>query len=138
MAVCYLGLGSNLGNRRQNIEEAIHRINLIGQTKVLKRCAFMQTSPVGGPANQLRFLNTALKINTRLKPLALLKALKKIEKGLGRRSCVRNGPRTIDLDILLYADKRIKSKELIIPHPRMFKRDFVIRPLRELIADEDN
>lgn len=131
--ICYLGLGSNLGNRRKNLGQAVRMINLLRDTKVLKQSSFIETLPVGGPANQPKFLNAVLKINTRLSPLKLLKELKTIEKKLGRLNSVRNGPRTIDLDILLYADRIIKADKLIVPHPRMFKRDFVTRPLAEII-----
>jgi len=93
----------------------------------------MNTKAQGGPKNQPNFLNCALKIKTSLSPLKLLKYLKTIEKSLGRGKAVRNGPRIIDLDILLYGERVIKAKELIIPHPRLFKRDFVIKPLAEVI-----
>lgn len=133
MMVCFLGVGSNLGNKGRNIRQAIRKINLLKNTKVLKQSKFIETEPVGAPLNQPKFLNAALKINTGLSPLSLLKGLKAIEKELGRKHTVRNGPRTIDLDILLYADKVIKKKALVIPHPRMFNRDFVIKPLLEII-----
>ncbi|MDD2927316.1 MAG: 2-amino-4-hydroxy-6-hydroxymethyldihydropteridine diphosphokinase [Candidatus Omnitrophica bacterium] len=133
MEICYLGVGANLGNRRLSIKQAVNRINLLENTRVLKKSAFIQTAPVGGPAGQPKFLNAALKIQTDLSPLKLLKALKAIEKELGRKESVRNAPRTIDLDILLYGDKVIRGKKLIIPHSRMFVRDFVIGPLSEII-----
>jgi 2-amino-4-hydroxy-6-hydroxymethyldihydropteridine diphosphokinase len=88
---------------------------------------------VGGPPNQGKFLNAALKIQTKIPPLKLLGALKKIEKDLGRTKTISYGPRTIDLDILFYADKIINRQELTIPHPRIFEREFVIRPLFEII-----
>ncbi|MFA5176772.1 MAG: 2-amino-4-hydroxy-6-hydroxymethyldihydropteridine diphosphokinase [Candidatus Omnitrophota bacterium] len=133
MEICYLGAGSNVGNRRRNIKQAVSRISLLENTELLKESAFMQTAPVGGPAGQPKFLNAALKIRTGLAPLKLLKELKSIEKELGRKKGRRNGPRTIDLDILLYGDRVIRAKKLAIPHPRMFVRDFVIRPLSEII-----
>lgn len=102
-------------------------------TRVLKKSAFIQTAPVGGPAGQPKFLNAALKIRTGLAPLRLLKELKIIEKELGRTKGVRNAPRTIDLDILLYGDRVVRTEKLVIPHPRMFVRDFVIKPLSEII-----
>jgi len=88
---------------------------------------------VGGPAGQPDFLNAAVKIDTRLSPCSLLSRLKGIEKQLGRKKGVRFGPREIDLDILLYSDKVIKSKRLTVPHPRMFMRDFVIKPLEQIL-----
>lgn len=133
MVVCFLGVGSNLGNKRRNIKQAIRKINLLKNTRVLKQSKLIETEPVGAPLNHPKFLNSALKISTGLSPLNLLNGLKTIEKELGRKHTVRNGPRTIDLDILLYADKVIKNKGLVIPHPRMFARNFVIRPLLEII-----
>ncbi len=133
MVICYLGIGANLGNRRKNIEEAIKKIKELKQTKVLKVSRLIQTKPVGGPSGQPDFLNAALKIQTRITPLNLLKELKTIEKELGRVKTVRNGPRTIDLDILFYGNKIIQSKVLTVPHPRMFAREFVLKPLAEVI-----
>ena len=133
MAICYLGVGSNLGNRRENIKQAIGKINLLLGTSVLKQSRFVRTEPVGGPPRQPKFLNAALKIKTNLSPLRLLRELKIIEKELGRVESTRNAARPIDLDILLYEDRIIKGKALIVPHPRMFERDFVIKPLSEVV-----
>jgi len=133
MAICYLSLGSNLGNRRKNLKQAVRMISLLKNTKVLKQSSAIETAPVGGPKAQPKFLNAAFKISTKLSPLKFLKELKTIEKKLGRVKTVRFGPRVIDLDILLYADRTIKTDKLIIPHPRMFSRDFVIKPLLEIL-----
>lgn len=133
MVICYLGVGSNIGDRSKNIRAAIRKINLLKNTKVVKHSSFFQTAPVGGPVGQPKFLNAAFKIKTSLSPLKLLKTLKNIEKQLGRLVSVRNGPRKIDLDILLYGDEVVNRKGLIIPHPRMFGRDFVIKPLTEVL-----
>ena len=129
MAICYLGLGSNLGSRRKNLKQAVRMINLLKDTKVLKQSSFIETIPVGGPLKQPKFLNACLKISTKLSPLKLLKELKTIEKKLGRVKTARNGPRIIDLDILLYGERTIKTDKLTVPHARMFGRDFVIKPL---------
>ena len=133
MTVCYLGIGSNMGDRRKNIALAISKIKALDNTAIMKVSNIIETEPVGGPAAQGKFLNSALKIKTALPPLRLLKALKKIEKALGRTKTVRNGPRVIDLDILFYGDKIIKRKDLTVPHPRIFERQFVIKPLFEVI-----
>jgi 2-amino-4-hydroxy-6-hydroxymethyldihydropteridine diphosphokinase len=133
MVTCYLGIGSNLGNRAKNIGLAVKEISALKRTKIIKTSTLIETKPVGGPLAQPKFLNAALKINTALSASAILKELKIIEKRLGRMKTVRNGPRMIDIDILLYGDKVINTKRLIIPHPRMFKREFVIRPLSEII-----
>jgi 2-amino-4-hydroxy-6-hydroxymethyldihydropteridine diphosphokinase len=133
MVICYLGIGANLGDRNRNIKEAIKKINLLKDTKVIKISKIIETKPVGGPPAQGNFLNAALKIQTRISPLKLLKDLKKIEKGLGRTKSVKYGPRAIDLDILFYGDRIINTEELTIPHPRLFARDFVLKPLSEVI-----
>jgi len=132
MVVCYLGLGSNLGNRRKNIKKALDHLAKTRGIKIEKTSRIYETKAIGGPL-QGKFLNAAIKIKTSLTPHLLLKTVKNIEKDLGRRRTVRWGPREIDLDILLYGNKIIKRKNLIIPHPRMFSREFVLRPLREII-----
>lgn len=133
MSVCYLGIGSNLGNRRENIKSAIEKIRILKDTRVIKVSKIIETSPVAGPRRQGKFLNAALKISTAFVPSTLLKKLKEIEKELGRKKTVRYGPRAIDLDILFYADKVIDKKELKIPHPKILERDFVVRPLLEIM-----
>lgn len=133
MPICYLGIGSNLGNRRKNIRLAVRKISALKDTKVNKLSRMIETEPIGGPANQPKFLNAAAKIQTKLTPLALLQGLKKIEKELGRINTVRYGPRTIDLDILFYGNKIINRKNLKIPHPKIFEREFVVKPLSQII-----
>jgi len=134
MAVCYIGIGSNLGSRLKNIKLALEEIKHLKQTKIIKMSKIIETLPLGGPAKQAKFLNAVLEIETNLKPLVLLKNLKNIERKLGRTKTVRFGPRVIDLDILFYEDKVINRKELKVPHPRIFERDFVIKPLLELLC----
>ena len=133
MAICYLGIGSNLGNRRKNIKLAIKKIGALKGNQIIKESRLCETLPVGGPSGQPDYLNAALKIKTNLPPLTLLKKLKKIETEMGRVPSVRFGTRIIDLDILLYGYKVINSRKLTIPHPRMFKRDFVLKPLKEVL-----
>jgi pantoate--beta-alanine ligase len=130
MAKVFLGIGSNLGNRRENIKKALALLeeNKINIKKVSR---IIETVPVGGP-KQGKFLNLALEAETALRPHKLLKLLKNIERQLGRNDTVRFGPRKIDLDILFYDNIRINTKELIIPHPRIFERDFVLRPLGQI------
>lgn len=131
--VCYLGIGSNLGNRYRYIKQAIQKIDSLKDTRVLKVSKIIQTSPVGG-LPQGKFLNAALKITTNLSPQALLGNLQKIERQLGRpRIHPYHGPRTIDLDILFYANRVIKSSRLTVPHPGITEREFVMRPLLEII-----
>lgn len=132
MVFCYLGVGSNLGDRRKNIKEAIKKLNALKETKVIKLSRIIETKPEGGPP-QGKFLNACLKIGTSLPALTLLKKLKIIEKELDRKRTVPNGPRPIDLDILFYGNKTINRKGLKVPHPKMFEREFVIKPLSEII-----
>ena len=134
MVTCYLGIGSNVGDRIKNIKLAVSKIRRLEHTTVVKLSRIIETIPQGGPRGQQKFLNAVLKIRTNLAPLKLLKKLKSIESELGRTTpAVRNGPRTLDLDILFYADKFVMTKQLVIPHPRMFKRQFVLTPLMDII-----
>lgn len=134
MAICYLGVGANLGKRRKNIVLARQKINRLAQTRIIRAAKILETEPVGGPKGQPKFLNTVFKIETKLSPQVLLKSLKKIEKELGRKKTVlRYGPRPIDLDILFYADRIVNTKNLKIPHPKIFQREFVLRPLSGLL-----
>ena len=131
MAIAYLGIGSNLGNRKKHIESAITLLKK-NSIDVLRCSSIIETAPVGGPSNQQYFLNGALKIETELSAQDLLDVLKSIEKKLGRENTERNGPRPIDLDILIYDQLQIQTPQLTIPHPRMIERDFVMRPLHEI------
>jgi len=133
MVTCYLGIGSNLGNRKKNIDSAIKKISSLKGTDIIKKSRLYKFPPTGGPSGQPDFLNAALKVKTELTPANLLKKLKKIERELGRTDKRRFWPRPIDIDILLYGNRVIKSKTLSVPHPRMFKRDFVIRPLSDIL-----
>ncbi|HOW36234.1 MAG TPA: 2-amino-4-hydroxy-6-hydroxymethyldihydropteridine diphosphokinase [Candidatus Omnitrophota bacterium] len=130
MVTVYLGLGSNLSDRETSLQEAIARLNQNSVT-VKKVSTIIETDPIGGPA-QGKFLNAVLEAETDLPPLDLLNLTQKIEKQLGRKRTIPNGPRTIDIDILLYGNRTIHTPELIVPHPRMFERDFVLKPLYEI------
>lgn len=134
MAQVFLGVGSNLGDRLANIEAAYQR--LVEQRIRICACsAIRETEPAGGPA-QGKYLNAVIGVETDLEPLALLEVLKNIERDLGRVKTVKDGPRPIDLDILLYDQLVFDSPALTIPHPRMFTRDFVMIPLWEIVKDE--
>ena len=133
MITCYIGIGSNIGNRLKNITQSVQRIRLLPKTEVIKLSTIIETKPLGGPRCQGKFLNAALKIKTNLTLFSLLRGLKQIESELGRTMTVRNGPRSVDLDILFYGDEIINKKGLTVPHPRMLGRDFVIRPLLEIL-----
>ena len=127
----FIGVGSNLGDRKANIEKALELVNLIKGVKLLRVSSIYETEPRGGPP-QGNFLNGVLEVKTAESPFKLLDELQKIEKHLGRKRKIKNGPRTIDLDILTFGDKKVNAKNLKIPHPRMHKREFVLRGLREL------
>lgn len=125
----YIGIGTNLGDRNQNIKTAIKKITKFG--KIIKKSSIYETDPIGYK-NQGKFLNLVIEIETELNPEKLLKTLQKIEKRMGRTRTFKNGPRIIDLDILLYNDEKIDKPTLKIPHPRMRKRKFVLKPLSEI------
>ena len=112
---------------------AIRMINSLKDTSVLKVSRLIETQPVGGPAGQPLYLNGAARISTGLTPRRLLTSIKSIERSLGRKRAARNGPRAIDIDILLYGNTIIRTKGLIVPHPRMFERDFVLGPLAQIL-----
>lgn len=131
MATCYIGIGSNLGDRRQYIDKAIARMDDGPQVAVKRVSAIYETEPVGG-IPQGKYLNGVIEIETDLAPRQLLARLNMIEEELGRERRVKNGPRTIDLDILYYGDERIEEEGLIVPHPKIEERGFVLRGLREL------
>ncbi|MEE9499715.1 MAG: 2-amino-4-hydroxy-6-hydroxymethyldihydropteridine diphosphokinase [Candidatus Omnitrophota bacterium] len=127
-----MGVGSNLGDRKANVEKAIELVKLIKGVEMEKASSVYETESAGGPP-QGKFLNGVLKIKTTINPFKLLGELRKIEKHLGRKRRMKNGPRAIDLDILLFGKKKINTKSLKVPHPRMHKREFVLRGLRELM-----
>lgn len=128
----YIGLGSNLGNKEENIRKAIDLMR--EKSKILKISSLYETEPVGYK-EQDWFLNCAIEIETELKPHELLKFLLSIEKRLGRIRKIKNGPRAIDLDILFYSNRIINKNDLIVPHPRLHKRLFVLEPLKEICPD---
>ncbi len=132
MALVYLGLGTNLGDREANLRRALAELKHLGIVKSIS--SLYETEPVGYP-NQGWFLNIACALATNLEPVALLHALKAIEGLLGRRPTMRHGPRIIDLDILLYDDRILDTAELTIPHPQMHRRRFVLQPLAEIAPE---
>jgi len=135
MTTAYLGLGSNLGDRRRNLEAALEALRAHPQIAVSAVSSFLETEPVGGPPGQGKFLNAAAKIETDLSPAALLEGLKRIERAIGRTPGPRWGPREIDLDILLYGEEILETGTLVIPHPRLRERRFVLAPLAEIAPE---
>jgi 2-amino-4-hydroxy-6-hydroxymethyldihydropteridine diphosphokinase len=129
LVTVYLGLGSNIEDRQENLNRALgylaQRLRLTGKSSVY------DTEPVGNP-EQPRFLNMVCQVKTMLKPEDLLVLAKGIERKMGRIPGNRNAPRTIDIDILFYGDEVIKTPELTIPHPRLPERAFVLVPMAEI------
>ncbi|HEX9775565.1 MAG TPA: 2-amino-4-hydroxy-6-hydroxymethyldihydropteridine diphosphokinase [Actinomycetota bacterium] len=136
MTVAYLGLGSNLGDRAAMLLQAIEALDW-GEVRVTARSSVHETEPVGGPPGQPMFLNQVIEVETTLGPRALLERCQAVESALGRRRDpgVRWGPRTIDVDILLYGSEQIDEPGLTIPHPLMTERSFVMGPLAEIAPD---
>jgi 2-amino-4-hydroxy-6-hydroxymethyldihydropteridine diphosphokinase len=131
LVTVYLSLGSNLGNRQENLDQALKLLSQ--RMQVGKVSSIYDTEPIGN-TNQPRFLNLVCEVRTRLAPEGLLTMVKGLELKMGRHS--RTGePRTIDVDILLYGDTVLKTKELEIPHPKMAERQFVLVPLAEIAPD---
>jgi 2-amino-4-hydroxy-6-hydroxymethyldihydropteridine diphosphokinase len=129
LSLVYIALGSNLGDRAANLAKA--REMLTDDIQVLKRSSIYQTAP-WGYSEQDDFYNQVLECETSLRPLILLNRLKKIEKKMGRKETFRNGPRVIDLDILFYDDLILKTRRLVIPHPGLHERTFVLVPMAEI------
>ncbi len=134
MARVFIGIGSNVGDRAANIAAALGRVGELPRTRVLKISSLIETEPVG-QTNQGKFLNGAAELDTGLDPADLLCELQQIEDKLGRVRTEHWGPRTIDLDVLLYDDRVIDTPELKVPHPLMEGREFVLMPLAEIAPD---
>ena len=125
----FLGIGSNLGNRRQNIERAKFNL-IINNIKILKCSSYYESLSWPNPNNP-KFLNIVLAIDTNFSPLELMQKCKEIEKKLGRKKLPKNSPRECDIDLLDFKSKKV-AKDLILPHPRMDTRNFVLLPLFEI------
>lgn len=126
----YVALGSNLGDRREHLRLAVRSL-----PDVRAVSGVYETDPVGGPDDQGPYLNMVVELETRLDPFRLLETCRRIEAVARRERIVRWGPRTLDLDVLLYGDVRIESEELTVPHPRMWQRRFVLAPLAEIAPE---
>lgn len=131
MIKAYLALGSNLGNRKENILKAYQYIQADEDVAIIAKSSFYETKPVGY-VDQEWFINSVIAIETTLTPYELLELCHNVENELKRVRKIRWGPRTIDVDILLYNDLTLDEEDLIIPHPRMTERAFVIVPLYEI------
>jgi 2-amino-4-hydroxy-6-hydroxymethyldihydropteridine diphosphokinase len=132
MPIAYIGLGSNLGEREASLQAALDRLEATHRVELLVTSSIRETEPVGY-LDQPRFLNAAATVETSLSPRELLDRLLAIERELGRtREGPRYGPRTIDLDLLVYGDEVVQESGLRVPHPRLAERRFVLEPLVEL------
>jgi 2-amino-4-hydroxy-6-hydroxymethyldihydropteridine diphosphokinase len=128
----YLSLGSNLGDREANLEQAIVELGKLGT--LLKRSAFYETEPME-IADQPWFLNMAVELETELMPKQFIAAVLDIERGMGRKRTKKKGPRTIDIDVLLFGRSIVEMQGLTVPHPAMHQRRFVLEPMAEIAPE---
>lgn len=126
----FLGLGSNLGDRREHLREAVAAL-----PDVVAVSPVYETSPVGGPEGQGPFLNCVVELQTELEPRELLAVAQRLEAAAGRERKERWGPRTLDVDVLLVDDLTVEEPDLVVPHPRMWERRFVLVPLADLAPE---
>ena len=132
--MAYIGIGSNLGDRAGHCRRAVEEIRRLTDTMVIQHSSLYDTEPMELP-DQGSFINGVVAISTGLPPLKLLSACQKVEQLLGRQRFIRYGPRTIDLDILLYGQRVMETVELILPHPKLHLRRFVLVPLVEIAPE---
>ncbi len=131
----YIGLGSNLDKPARQLEAALQRLSTIQSTRLISRSSLYRTAPFGG-VSQPDFVNAAAAVLTQLRAPELLRELQQIEKDRGRkREAVRWGPRILDLDLLVYSGDRINERDLVVPHPGIAERNFVLLPLLEIAPD---
>lgn len=129
-----IGVGTNIGDRKENIENAVESLSLLPKTSVIRRSSFYETEPVGY-ADQQDFYNIVAEIDSSLEPNEILGACLGIEAGFGRVRTIKNGPRILDLDLILAENISTETANLSLPHPRYHERRFVLEPLLELFPD---
>jgi 2-amino-4-hydroxy-6-hydroxymethyldihydropteridine diphosphokinase len=129
--IAYLGLGANLGDPVDQLRQALKRLNTAEEVEVTRVSTFYRNPPLG-PENQPWYVNAAVRVRTRLGPEELLRLLQQVEAAMGRVRGEKWGPRLIDLDILLYNGEVIFAPDLVVPHPEMHRRVFVLAPLAEI------
>jgi len=134
MPIAYVGLGSNIGDKVKNIKTALNLLDKLDNISVMKYSSFYETEPIGYE-EQDWFVNAVAKLETSLSPQKLLSAFMEIEQAMGRKRDIKWGPRLIDLDLLLYDQIYMDSPDLIIPHPMMHERAFVLVPLASIDPD---
>ena len=133
--IAYLGLGSNLGDRLATLRQARQALHQTAKTRVIATSFLYRTTPLGGPPDQPDYLNGVIKLATGLEPLELLHRCQALEATFGRQRSERWGARTLDIDLLLFADRVIDAEELQLPHPRLTEREFVLQPLCDLAPE---
>jgi 2-amino-4-hydroxy-6-hydroxymethyldihydropteridine diphosphokinase len=126
----FLGLGSNVGDRRGHLRAAV-----AGIPDVVAVSPLYETEPVGGPPGQDDYLNLVVELDTGRTPRELLELARRVEEAAGRVRTVRDGPRTLDVDVLLVSDQVVQEPDLVVPHPRLWERRFVVEPLGDLAPD---
>lgn len=136
MAIAYVGIGANLDDPAGRVRGAFASLDALPESRLVKRSSLYRSEPQGYRA-QPDFVNAVAELDTALAPAELLAALQGIEACAGRRRSFRNAPRTLDLDLLLYGAERIDTRGLIVPHPRMHERAFVLMPLVEIAPHID-
>ena len=134
MTRAYLALGSNLGDRLVHLQNAVDALRATNAVRVIAQSRVYETDPVGGP-EQDAYLNAVIAIDTDLTPRAVLELAQDLEERAARVRAERWGPRTLDVDVLLYGDVHVDEDDLTIPHPRMWERGFVLAPLRDVAPD---
>jgi 2-amino-4-hydroxy-6-hydroxymethyldihydropteridine diphosphokinase len=130
LTVCFIGIGSNLGNARENVERAIDMLGRLPDTRLLAQSNVFRTAPIDAGGDD--YINAVASVDTRLQAAQLLLALQSLEQDFGRERPFPNAPRTLDLDLLLYGQQTIQSESLTVPHPRMTVRAFVLIPLLQI------
>jgi 2-amino-4-hydroxy-6-hydroxymethyldihydropteridine diphosphokinase len=134
--IVHIAVGTNMGDRRENIDRAIQELDAAEGLRVTKRSPVMETDPIGPP--QPRYLNSVVEAECDISPTDLLAALKGIERKLGRTEGERWGPRVIDLDIIFFGNRVIETEELVVPHPEMAGRRFVLEPLAGIAPEKSH
>ena len=134
MNIAYIGLGTNMGDREAHLRDAVLELKAMPENEIVSLSSIYETDPVGY-LDQGKFLNLVVCLHTELDAQSLLAACMEVEQKLGRKREIRWGPRTIDLDILLFNQENIVTKNLIVPHPRILERAFVVIPLVEIDKD---
>jgi 2-amino-4-hydroxy-6-hydroxymethyldihydropteridine diphosphokinase len=131
--LAYLGLGSNLGDRLAHLQGAVDSLRQLDPALLVS--SVYETAPVGGPAEQGPYLNAVVRLATVLSPRELLEQARRLEQAAHRVRVVKDGPRTLDVDLLFVEGVRLEEKDLVVPHPRMYERAFVLAPLEELAPE---